>query len=59
MTVKVVETGGKIIKQRLVRMDLTGCFYPYCLMCESGETGASHTRRGVHYQLLCCLQPLC
>ena len=55
MAVKVVETGGKSIKQHLVRMDLTGCFYPDCLMCESGEAGASHIRSCVHYSGVCTL----
>ena len=53
MAVKVVETGGKSMKQHLVRMDLTGCYYPDCLLCESGEVGASHTRSGVHYSGVC------
>ena len=53
MTIKVVETGGKSLKQHLVRMDLTGCFYPDCLLCESGERGSSHTRSGVHYSGTC------
>ena len=55
MTVKVVETGGKSLKQHLVRMDLTGCFYPDCYLCQSGEGGASHTRSGVHYSGTCNL----
>ena len=55
MTVKVVETGGVSMKQQLVRMDLTGCFYPDCLMCQSGGGGASHTRSGVHYSGVCTL----
>ena len=55
MAVKVVETGGKSMKQHLVRMDLTGCYYPDCLLCESGEVGASHTRSGVHYSGVCKL----
>ena len=55
MAVKVVVTGGKSMKQHLVRMDLTGCYYPDCLLCESGEVGASHTRSGVHYSGVCKL----
>ena len=55
MTVKVIETGGKSMKQTLVRMDLTGCIYPDCYLCESGEGGASHTRSGVQYSGTCNL----
>ena len=55
MSVKVVETGGKSVKQHLVRMDLTGCFYPDCYLCQSGQGGASHTRSGVHYSAICKL----
>ena len=55
MTVKVVETGGISMKQQLVRLDLTGCFYPDCYLCQSGNGGASHTRSGVHYSGVCSL----
>ena len=55
MAIKVVETGGKSLKQHLVRMDLTGCYYPDCPLCESGKVGASHTRSGVHYSGVCKL----
>ena len=44
LTVRIVEQGGISLKQQLVRMDLTGCFYPDCYLCESGTTGGSHTR---------------
>ena len=56
MTVKVVETGGLSLKQQLVKMDLTGCFYPDCYVCESGgKGGASHTKSGAHYSAICKL----
>ena len=55
MTVKVVETGGVSVKQQLVKLDLTGCFYPDCYLCESGQIGASHTKNGAHYSGICKL----
>ena len=36
-------------------MDLTGCFYPDCYLCEGGAGVASHTRSGVHYSAVCSL----
>ena len=53
ITVRVVETGGTKIKDLLVRPDLTGCIWPDCLICDTGEGGASHTRRGAVYQGTC------
>ena len=55
LTVRIVEQGGISLKQQLVRMDLTGCFYPDCYLCESGTTGGSHTRSGAHYSGICVL----
>ena len=55
MKVKVVETGGTSMRQHLVRLDLTGCIFPDCVLCQSGATGASHTRSGVHYSGVCVL----
>ena len=51
LSVRIVEQGGISIKQQLVRLDLTGCFYPDCYLCESGTTGGSHTRSGAHYSV--------
>ena len=53
LSVRIVEQGGISIKQQLVRLDLTGCFYPDCYLCESGTTGGSHTRSGAHYSGIC------
>ena len=53
--VRAVEMGGKSIKNHLVRLDLTGCPYPDCLLCECGEIGASHTRSGAEYSGICNL----
>ena len=50
-----MENGGKSLKQHLVRLDLTGCFYPDCFLCESGSVGGSHTRSGAHYSGTCVL----
>ena len=55
MTVKIVETGGVSLKDHLVKMDLTGCFYNDCYLCQSGTKGGSHTRSGVHYSGECVL----
>ena len=55
MKAKVVETGGKKIGQQLSNHDLTGCIFPDCLLCESGEKGASHTRSGAVYSGVCTL----
>ena len=43
------------MKQELVRMNLSGCWYPDCYLCKGGEGGASHTRSGVHYSGTCTL----
>ena len=55
VSVKVVETGGVSVKNKLVRMDLTGCPYEDCYLCESGSRGGSHTRSGIHYSGTCTL----
>ena len=55
LTTKVIETGGKSLRQHLVRLDLTGCFYQDCYLCESDDKGASHTRSGAHYSGICSL----
>ena len=60
MSVRVVETGGKSLKQHLVKTDLTGCIYPNlpkdpCFLCEAGVKGGSHTKSGVHYSGQCLL----
>ena len=51
MTVRVVETGGVKIKDKLVKLDLTGCVFPTCRACKSGLDGASHTRSGAQYHV--------
>ena len=53
LSAKIVENGGKSLKQHLVRLDLTGCFYPDCFLCESGSVSGSHTRSGAHYSGTC------
>ena len=53
MRVRVIETCGRKVRDSLVRLDLTGCFYPKCLACKSGLDGASHTRSGVQYYITC------
>ena len=60
MSVRVVETGGKSLKQHLVKTDLTGCIYTNlpkhpCVLCEAGVKGGSHTKSGVHYSGVCQL----
>ena len=55
LTAKVIEKGGISMKSRLVKMDLTGCPYNDCYLCESGIKGASHTRAGIHYSSTCTL----
>ena len=57
LTAKIIETGGKSLKDHLVRLDLTGCFYTDngCMLCESGEHGGSHTRSGAHYSGICVI----
>ena len=49
----MVETGGTKVKDILVRPDLTDFIWPDCIICKSGEGGASHTRRGAVYQGTC------
>ena len=55
MSLRVVETSGRKMKDSLVRLDLTGCFYgeDRCRACKSGLKGASHTRSGVQYHVTC------
>ena len=53
LTVRVVETGGIKIKDKLVKLDLTGCIFPTCRACKSGLDGASHTRSGAQYHITC------
>ena len=55
LSAKIVETGGKSLQQQIVRLDLTGCFYPDCYLCECGSVGSSHTRSGAHYSGTCVL----
>ena len=50
--VRVVETGGVKLKDSLVRADLTGCFWPDCLLCRDNAPG-NHTRRGAVYSGEC------
>ena len=52
---KIVEKGGRSLKNELVKMDLTGCFYTDCYLCQSGMKGGSHTRAGAHYSGLCMI----
>ena len=53
MSVRVIVTCGRKVCNSLVRLDLTGCFYPKCLACKSGLEGASHTRSGVQNYITC------
>ena len=56
LTTKIIETGGKSLLQHLVRLDLTGCYYPDCYLCESDVKGSgSHTRSGAHYSGVCTI----
>ena len=41
LSVRIVEQGGISMKQQLGRLDLTGCFYPDCYLCEAGTVGGS------------------
>ena len=41
------------MKDSLVRLDLTGCVFLKCLACKSGLDGASHTRSGTQYYIVC------
>ena len=43
------------MKDNLVKLDLTGCNFPSCPLCESGLKGGSHTRRGAVYTGRCTL----
>ena len=52
---KIIETGGVNWKSQAVKLDLTGCIFPGCWPCESGETGGSHTRRGPVYSATCTI----
>ena len=55
MKVKCVETGGVSLKSQLVKLDLTGCLFPACILCASGLKGGSHTRSGPVYTGTCTL----
>ena len=55
MSARVIETGGVSLKRKLVSMDLTGCFYTDCYLCEGGLKGGSHTKSGVVYSGTCTL----
>ena len=37
----------------MVNLDLTGCWWPDCYLCECGAKGASHTRAGATYTGTC------
>ena len=52
---ELIETGGVNWKSQAVKLDLTGCTFPGCWPCESGETGGSHTRRGPVYSATCTI----
>ena len=52
---KVIEKGGVSMKNKLLRMDLTGCPYNDSYLCEAGLKGASHTRSGITYSGTCTL----
>ena len=53
MSAKIVETAGISIRDQTVNLDLTGCIFPDCWPCESGEKGGSHTKRGPVYSGVC------
>ena len=53
MSAKIVETAGISIRDQTVALDLTGCVFPDCWACESGEKGGSHTKRGPGYSGKC------
>ena len=55
ITVRVVETGGRSLRSQLVRTDLSGCLLPDCHLCNCGEVGGSHTRRGCVYSGKCLI----
>ena len=39
----------------LVKLDLTGCIMPECILCDCGQRGGSHTRSGSAYSGKCKL----
>ena len=53
MSLKVIETAGKKIGATLTNLDLTGCWWPDCYLCECGAKGASHTLAGATYTGTC------
>ena len=50
-----METGGVSLRSMLVKLDLTGCIMPQCILCQSGKKGGSHTRSGSVYSGKCKL----
>ena len=55
LSVKCIETGGVNLRSMLVKLDLTGCLMPHCILCQSGQKGGSHTRSGSVYSGKCKL----
>ena len=55
LSVKCIETGGVSLRSMLVKLDLTGCIMPECILCDSGQRGGSHTRSGSAYSGKCKL----
>ena len=57
MKLKVIETAGRKLGSVLVNLDLTGCWWDHCFLCEcearDGPKGGSHTRSGVTYTATC------
>ena len=57
MSVRVIKTAGKKVGGALVNLDLTGCWWPDCFLCEceaaGGAKGGSHTRAGATYSGIC------
>ena len=53
MIVQVVETGGVKVKDRLVKLDLTGCVFLTCRACKSGLDGANLNPIGAQYHITC------
>ena len=39
LSVKCIETGGVSLRSMLVKLDLTGCIMPQCILCQSGQRG--------------------
>ena len=37
----MVKTGGVSLKDKLLKLEPTGCNFPGCLLCKSGEKGGS------------------